>query len=71
MVILFVTILIILAFLLLSISLAIWVGTLVNSTSLGFLIVGGFYVIIALILLAAKKALTAPLTDSFIEKMVK
>lgn len=70
LIILFVAILSILAVILLSISLAIWIGGMVNSISAGFLIVGGFFLLVSLILLALRKKSLAPtLTNSFIEKM--
>lgn len=70
LIILFVSILLILAVILLSISLSLWIGQLVNSSSAGFLIVGGFYLVVSLILFALrKKSLAPPLTNSLIEKM--
>jgi hypothetical protein len=70
LIILFVAILVILAIILLSISLSIWIGNMVDSLSLGFLIVGGIYLVLGLILLALrKKSLAPPITNSLIEKM--
>nr|WP_321415389.1 phage holin family protein [uncultured Allomuricauda sp.] len=53
------------ALLFLSLSAAFWLGTLLESTSQGFLIVGGFYVLIGLLLFLLRKKFEKPLLKKF------
>lgn len=49
-----------------SAALAFWLGTVFGSTSLGFIAVGGFYFLVAIVLRAFNKTLKRNLTDNFI-----
>ena len=53
------------ALLFLSLSAAFWLGTLLESTSQGFLMVGGFYVLIGLLLFLLRKKFESPLLKKF------
>lgn len=54
-----------LALLFLSISGAFWLGTMLDSTAEGFLIVGAFYVLVGTILFVLRKRLETPLLKKF------
>lgn len=53
------------ALLFLSLSAAFWLGTLLESTAKGFLIVGVFYVLIGIIIFLFRKRLEKPLLKKF------
>ena len=56
----------------LSIGLAIWLGYLVESYALGFVIVGAFYLLLAVLLFALRKSLLAtPILKSLISSLFK
>jgi hypothetical protein len=56
-----------LALLFLSISAAFWIGSELDNTSLGFLAVGGFYVLVGLIMYMLRHSLRKPLLRKFSE----
>lgn len=60
-------IMVMMALLFLSISAAFWIGTELNKTSLGFLIVGGFYLLVGLGIYFFREALRKPLLKKFSE----
>jgi len=60
-------IMLILALLFLSISAAFWIGSELDKTSLGFLIVGGFYLLIGIIIYVFRHSLRKPLLKKFSE----
>ncbi|HYF30411.1 MAG TPA: hypothetical protein VD993_04780 [Chitinophagaceae bacterium] len=59
-----------LAFLFAFIGLAFWVGTLVNSTAGGFLIVAGFFALLLVMVIALKKKVIYPMVRNGIVKKV-
>jgi len=60
-------IMVVLALLFLSISAAFWIGSELDKTSLGFLIVGGFYLLLGLIIYLFRHSLRKPLLKKFSE----
>ncbi len=55
-----------------SISAAIYIGVLLNSYALGFIIVAGFYLLVGLVLLASRKSsLVNPIRDAIISKALE
>ena len=55
----------------LNIGLSIWIGTLVGEVWLGFMIVGGFYVLLAVLFMAFKdKFVKQPITNLLIKKIL-
>lgn len=55
----------------LNIGLSIWIGTLIGEVWLGFMIVGGFYVLLAILFVAFKnKLVKRPVTDLLIKKIL-
>ena len=58
------------AFLFLFIGLAFWIGTLVNSTAGGFLIVGGFFALLLILVIALKGKVIYPIVRNTIVKKV-
>lgn len=54
-----------LALLFLSLSASFWLAELLESTALGFLIVGGFYILIGLILYAFRSKIERPMLKKF------
>ncbi|MCK0161223.1 hypothetical protein [Allomuricauda sp. F6463D] len=54
-----------LSLLFLSFSAAFWIGDELESTAQGFLIVGGFYVLIVIVLFLARKLIERPLLKKF------
>ncbi len=62
-----VSIMLILALLFLSISAAFWIGSELDKTSLGFLIVGGFYLLLGVIIYLFRHSLRKPLLKKFSE----
>ena len=64
-------ILIIFAFVILNIGLCIWLGAVLGETWYGFFTVGGFYLLLAVLLIIFKgKWIKAPVTDLLIKKML-
>ncbi len=62
----------IIGFIFLNISLSLYVGTLINSAAVGFLIVAGFYILVGIILIVIKDTwLKNPILNSFIKQMHK
>ena len=57
-------------FLFLFIGLAFWIGTLVNSTAGGFLIVGGFFALLLILVIALKGKVIYPIVRNTIVKKV-
>ncbi len=53
------------ALLFLSLSAAFWLGTMLNNTAEGFLIVGGFYVLLGIILFLLRSKIEKPLLKKF------
>ena len=53
------------ALLFLSLSAAFWLGSMLESTAIGFLIVGGFYVLVGLILFLLRNKIEKPLLKKF------
>ncbi|RIV44641.1 MULTISPECIES: hypothetical protein [Flagellimonas] len=53
------------ALLFLSISAAFWIGSSLDSNALGFLLVGGFYVLIGIIIFVFRQRLERPLLEKF------
>jgi hypothetical protein len=63
-------VLFLLVFMFASIGLALWVGTLVSSAAGGFFIIAGFYLLVALIFLGARKKSVIPsIRNSLIRKI--
>ncbi len=60
-------IMLVLALLFLSISAAFWIGSELDKTSLGFLIVGGFYLLVGLVIYMLRHSLRKPLLKKFSE----
>lgn len=55
----------------LNIGLSIWIGTLLGATWLGFIVVGGFYILLAILIIAFKdKLIKRPVTDLLINKFL-
>lgn len=56
----------------LNIGLSIWIGTILGEVAYGFFAVGGFYLLIAILLIAFKsKWLKAPVANSIIKSILK
>ncbi|MDF0714811.1 phage holin family protein [Muricauda sp. 334s03] len=53
------------ALLFLSLSVAFWFGTMLDSTAQGFLIVGGFYVLVGIVLYLMRRKIEKPLLKKF------
>ena len=53
------------ALLFLSISAAFWIGNALDSSALGFLLVGGFYVLIGIFIFVLRHRLEKPLLEKF------
>ena len=69
---LLISIMLIFAIAILNIGLAIWIGNLLGGVAYGFFAVGGFYLLIALLLIAFKsKWLKAPIANSIIKSTLK
>lgn len=62
-----VAVMMVMALLFLSISAAFWIGSELDKTSLGFLIVGGFYLLVGLIIYLLRHSLRKPLLKKFSE----
>lgn len=62
-----VSVMLVLALLFLSASAAFWVGEYLNSTALGFLIVGGCYILLGLLIYLLRNRLNKPLLKKFSE----
>ncbi|WP_209401223.1 phage holin family protein [Pseudozobellia sp. WGM2] len=62
-----VSVMLLLALLFLSASTAFWVGEALDSNALGFLVVGGFYILVGLILFLLRQRLNKPLLKKFSE----
>lgn len=61
----------VLSVLIISIGVAFWLGKVLNEVSYGFFIVGGFYVLLAILLhLFRKKWLKYPVSNSIIKKLL-
>lgn len=60
-------VMVMMALLFLSISAAFWIGTELDKTSLGFLIVGGFYLLVGLVIYLFRHSLRKPLLKKFSE----
>ena len=55
----------------LNIGLSIWIGTLLGATWLGFIVVGGFYILLAILFIALKdRLIKRPVTDLLINKFL-
>jgi hypothetical protein len=62
---------VVLSIVIISIGGALWIGKLLNNTSYGFFVIGGFYVLVALLLHVFRKQwLKYPISNSIIEKML-
>lgn len=69
---LLISIVLIFAVSILNIGLSIWIGHLLGGTAYGFFVVGGFYLLVAIFLIAFKsKWLKAPLADMIIKSSLK
>ena len=69
---LLISIMLIFAIAILNIGLSIWIGNLLGGVAYGFFAVGGFYLFIALLLIAFKsKWLKAPIANSIIKSTLK
>jgi hypothetical protein len=63
---------VVLSVVIISIGAAFWLGNLLNDTSYGFFIVGGFYLFMAILLqLFRKQLLKYPVSNSIIKKLLK
>ncbi len=62
-----VALMLVMALLFLSISAAFWIGTELENTYQGFLIVGGFYLLVGLIIYLLRHSLRKPLLKKFSE----
>lgn len=62
-----VSVMLVLALLFLSASTAFWVGEVLDSNALGFLVVGCFYILVGLILFLLRERLNKPLLKKFSE----
>ena len=66
-----ITILVMLCLIFLSIALAIWIGIYTGNPLLGFLYIGGFYLLICIaVLVFRKKWLQHPIQNYFIKKLI-
>ncbi len=66
-----ISVLIVFGLSILNIGLSIWIGTLLGELWLGFIVVGGFYILLALLFVAFKdKLVKRPLTDILIKKLL-
>jgi hypothetical protein len=62
----------IIALLFLNVALALYIGTKLNNSFYGFLIVGGFYLLMAIILSAGKKSIIeTPVSNALIKQIFK
>lgn len=58
------------AFIFLSVALALWVGDLLGSAALGFVVVAAFYLLLTIIVVAMRKRIVFPMIrDSIIKKL--
>lgn len=61
-----------LSLLIINIGCAFWIGDLLNNTSYGFFIIGGFYAVISLLLIIFRNQwIKNPISNSLIRKMLK
>ena len=63
---------VVLSIVIISIGGALWIGKLLGDTSYGFFVIGGFYVLVALLLHVFRKQwLKYPISNSIIKQMLK